>query len=248
MRYFILSDVHGNLDALEAVLADVPRAEYDRLLVLGDLVGYGAQPNEVVDRIRALEPDVIIRGNHDKVAVGLDDAEGFNLVAREAVEWTAGTLTDANRAYLTALPAGPLFVDEDIEVCHGSPHDEDAYIFESLDALRGLKLLARPVGFFGHTHVPIVFTLSDDTFDLVAPDPAARESVLELRPDVRYLINPGSVGQPRDGDPRAAYALYDHGARQLRMRRVPYLVEAAQVRIRQAGLPEGLAKRLALGR
>ena len=121
MRWFILTDIHGNVDALDAVLAVVPRDAYDRLLVLGDLVGYGASPNEVVDRIHALRPDVLIRGNHDQVASGVESPDRFNQLAAEAAQWTLETLTVENRERVAGLPAGPQIVDAQVEVCHGTP-------------------------------------------------------------------------------------------------------------------------------
>jgi diadenosine tetraphosphatase ApaH/serine/threonine PP2A family protein phosphatase len=248
VRYFVLTDIHGNAEALDAVVRAVPAGSYDRLLVLGDLVGYGADPNAVIDRVRALKPAAVIRGNHDKVAAGIEDAEDFNLAAREAALWTAEALTPVNRDYLAELPSGPVIVDDGVEIFHGSPDDEDAYIFENLDALRALKMTRRPVAFFGHTHLPIAFVLRADLFDIIVPDTRERISTLMLDKGARYLVNPGSVGQPRDGDARAAYALYDSDQSIVQLCRVPYAVDAAQVKIRKAGLPEGLAHRLGLGR
>ena len=247
MRYLILSDIHSNLEALEAVLAAAPTGSFDRSIVLGDLVGYGADPNAVVDRVRSLDPDVLIRGNHDKVASGLEEPEGFNRVARAAVTWTYATLTPENRAYVAALPLGPIVVDELVEACHGSPHDEDEYLFEELDALRSFAAMDRPVCLFGHTHVPAVYSLAGDTLGTEDPEGEADTGVL-LRSEHRYLINPGSVGQPRDGDARAAYAILDVEARQIHLRRVDYPVAVAQQKILDAGLPPPLAHRLAAGR
>ncbi|HEX5475544.1 MAG TPA: metallophosphoesterase family protein [Vicinamibacterales bacterium] len=245
MRYLILSDIHANLDALEAVLHDAGDA-WDRPLVLGDLAGYGADPNGVIDRVRALDPLAIIRGNHDKAACGLDDRSQFNQVARTAAEWTAGQLTPANCDYLRALPAGPIVVDETVEICHGAPFDEDHYIFDGLDAQRAIEMLTRPVGLFGHTHLPVVFTLAKR--ELAATIPEDGREPIALAGGVTYLVNPGSVGQPRDGDPRAAYGVLDTGARVLELRRVAYPIEQAQRKIQAAGLPPVLANRLALGR
>src|SRR5262249_1450810 len=161
MRYLVLTDIHANLEALDTCLADAQIRGYDSTLVLGDLVGYGADPNAVIERVQALGPVAVIRGNHDKVACGLEPAEGFNVVAKTAVQWTLTTLTPSHRAWLAALPLGPIQVDDLIEICHGSPFDEDAYIFDELDALRALKASVRPLCLFGHTHYPIVFSLAD---------------------------------------------------------------------------------------
>jgi predicted phosphodiesterase len=247
MRYLILSDIHANIDALEAVLAAAPAGTWDRAIVLGDLVGYGAEPNAVVDRVRALEPLMVIRGNHDKAASGIDDGSTFNTVARTAALWTLETLTDANREYLRALPMGPAQIDDRLEICHGAPFDEDHYIFDSEDARRALDAATRPVCLFGHTHLPVIFLRDADHFDGYVPAGAA-ETPVPLDAASGYLINPGSVGQPRDGDPRAGFAIYATEESSLLLRRVPYPVEKAQRRIHNAGLPSSLANRLGIGR
>jgi diadenosine tetraphosphatase ApaH/serine/threonine PP2A family protein phosphatase len=215
--------------------------------VLGDLVGYGADPNAVIERVQALHPVAVIRGNHDKVACGLEPAEGFNVVAKSAVQWTLTTLTPAHRAWLAALPLGPIQVDDLIEICHGSPFDEDAYIFDELDALRALKASARPLCLFGHTHYPIVFALAEGDWD-GGDLSASQDTRVTLRERFKYLLNPGSVGQPRDGDARAAYAIVDTATRRVETFRLKYPVDQAQAKIVKAGLPEVLAARLANGR
>lgn len=247
MRYLIISDIHSNLEALEAVLQAAPPERFDKVLVLGDIVGYGADPNAVVDRVRELAPDVIVRGNHDKVASGVEPADGFNDAARRAALWTFNALTPENRAYLAELEAGPRIIDETLEICHGSPVDEDEYIFEPTDAIEALRVAERPVCFFGHTHVQIAYWLSGDSFDVIVTG-SDDETQITLDPSRRYLINPGSIGQPRDGDPRAAFATFDAAAGVVVLRRVPYPVNDAQAKIAAAGLPEGLARRLALGK
>ena len=246
MRFLILSDIHANLDALEAVLAHVD-GRWDRAVVLGDLVGYGAQPNEVIARVLELEPIVVIRGNHDKAACGIDDGSQFNYVARTAAAWTADQLTPSYCQYLRELPMGPTELDDRVEICHGSPFDEDHYIFDGSDARRGIDAATRPLCLYGHTHLPAVFRQVDDAFDGAAPDGNAT-TVLPLQRGARYLVNCGSVGQPRDGDPRAGYGVLDDEARNLTLYRVAYPVDAAQARIIAAGLPQSLANRLALGR
>jgi diadenosine tetraphosphatase ApaH/serine/threonine PP2A family protein phosphatase len=246
MRYLVISDIHGNLEALESVLR-VLDGRHDAVLVLGDLVGYGADPNGVIDRVRGLDPRLVIRGNHDKVAAGLDDGESFNAVARSAVLWTYEALTADNRAYLTALPPGPQTIDDLVEICHGTPFDEDAYLFDDLDALRAFEAASRPVCLFGHTHVAVAFRYAE-SLELVAGPGDTAGTRLEFTPDARYLINAGSVGQPRDGDPRAGAAILDADARTIELFRIPYPIEEAQRKIRLAGLPEVLAKRLSLGR
>jgi diadenosine tetraphosphatase ApaH/serine/threonine PP2A family protein phosphatase len=247
MRYLVLSDIHANMQAFEAVL-DASRAlRHDRLLVLGDLVGYGADPNAVVDKVRDLAPHALIRGNHDKVGSGLESPEGFNAVARNAIRWTYETLTPANREWLAALPAGPVMVDDVIEICHGTPFDEDAYVFDDLDALRALHAAERPLCLFGHTHVQIGYALRADQFTLTTLDDD-RPLVMPLVEGTQYLLNPGSVGQPRDGDPRAGFGLVDTETREMIVYRIEYPIEQAQKRIVDEGLPDVLAQRLALGR
>lgn len=247
MRYLILSDIHANLEALQSTLASADA--YERVLVLGDLVGYGADPNAVIDLVRTLPVAAMIRGNHDKVAAGLEDTEAFNHVAREAIAWTASTLTAENRAWLAALPQGPVMVDETAEICHGTPFDEDMYVFDELDALRAIRASQRPLCLYGHTHVPAVFRLNEreSALDLIGPSRSAA-STFSLEPALQFLVNCGAVGQPRDGDPRAAYGMFDTDARTVTILRVTYDVQAAQTKIIQAGLPAVLAQRLAVGR
>jgi diadenosine tetraphosphatase ApaH/serine/threonine PP2A family protein phosphatase len=247
LRYLILSDIHANVDALDAVLADATSSVWNRALVLGDLVGYGAEPNAVIERVLALDPLATIRGNHDKAAVCLEDAEDFNHVARAAAIWTAQALTPENRMYLERLPEGPLSIDDRTEICHGAPFDEDHYIFSLEDATPALDATARPLCLFGHTHLPVVYR-RDSSGDTAPVQCSDGEVDVKLAIDARYLVNPGSVGQPRDGDPRAAYAIYDSGTRQVTLRRVHYDIEEAQRRILAAGLPLSLAQRLAIGR
>jgi len=247
MRYLVLTDIHANLQALETCLADATDRGYDETLVLGDLVGYGADPNAVITRVQALKPLAIVRGNHDKVACGLEQADGFNAVAKSAARWTLDVLIPEYREWLAALPEGPIAVDDTVEICHGSPFDEDAYIFDELDAVRALKVSTRMLCLFGHTHYPVTFELSAESFDSVGSTSAA-ETQVQLRDGCKYLINPGSVGQPRDGDPRAAYAIVDTTERRVELFRARYRVDDAQAKIVDAGLPDVLAQRLAVGR
>jgi diadenosine tetraphosphatase ApaH/serine/threonine PP2A family protein phosphatase len=246
VRYLIISDIHANMDAFEAVLAHATD-RWDRVLVLGDLVGYGAEPQAVIDRVRALEPDAVIRGNHDKAACGIDDGSQFNTTARVAAMWTGEQLTPDGRAYLRALPMGPVEIDAQTEICHGTPFDEDHYIFDGSDAVMAFDAAERPLCLYGHTHLPAIFRKIDDHYEGAPPD-GDREVVLPLQRGARYLVNVGSVGQPRDGDPRAGYGVLDAEARELRLYRVSYPVEDTQRKIIAAGLPMSLANRLAIGR
>jgi diadenosine tetraphosphatase ApaH/serine/threonine PP2A family protein phosphatase len=245
MLYLILSDIHSNIDALDQVLADAARFEDSRILLLGDLVGYGAEPNAVIDRLRSLPVAAAIRGNHDRVAGGLGDAGAFNDVARASARATARLLTEESRDYLRGLPPGPMQVSSLIEICHGTPLDEDEYIFDEMDAVYAIRSASRPVCLFGHTHAPFAMRMAGEEVDFVDVSPGAR---FALEDGVRYLVNVGSVGQPRDGDPRAAYGILDSDARTLTCHRVAYPVERAQQRIREAGFPDVLARRLSVGR
>ena len=246
MRYLVLSDIHANMDAFEAVLAHAS-GSWDRVLVLGDLVGYGAEPNAAVDTVRSLDPEALIRGNHDKAASGIDDGSQFNHVARIAALWTGTQLTPENLAFVRGLPTGPVQVDALTEICHGTPFDEDHYIFDASDAMLALQSAQRPLCLFGHTHLPVLFKIVEERFEGMPLDPD-RDHVIPLQRGARYLVNVGSIGQPRDGDPRAGYGILDDEARELRAFRVPYPVERAQQKILAAGLPASLANRLALGR
>jgi diadenosine tetraphosphatase ApaH/serine/threonine PP2A family protein phosphatase len=248
MRYLIFSDLHANLDAFEAVLGAAPPA--DRILILGDIVGYGAEPNAVIDRVRALDPVQIIRGNHDKVASGLEMPDSFNPAALQSAAWTFDKLTGDNRAWLYAIPPGPAEIDETIEICHGSPEDEDEYLFSAADAGRVFPSVKRPVCFFGHTHVAVSYSTCANfkEVELREPDQDETSTIIGIKARRHYLINPGAVGQPRDGDPRAAFAYFDTTTQSVELRRVPYDVARAQQRIRAAGLPDVLARRLGLGR
>jgi predicted phosphodiesterase len=248
MRYLVISDIHSNLEALDAVLRASAAQRYDAVLVLGDLVGYGADPNAVVDRVRGLNPTAIVRGNHDKVAAGLDDAEDFNPMAKSAAHWTRESLTPATLDYLRNLPTGPKLVDETIEICHGSPLDEDLYVVADIDAARSIAVARTPICLFGHTHVALSARMdSQRRLEIEAPQ-GHPEFATTIDRDTKYLINPGSVGQPRDGDSRAAYAIVDLDGRVVTLYRVAYPIETAQKKILDAGLPPMLAYRLGMGR
>jgi diadenosine tetraphosphatase ApaH/serine/threonine PP2A family protein phosphatase len=250
VRILILSDIHANLEALEACLAAAPA--YDRVWNLGDVVGYGANPNEVTDRSRQLG-EFIIRGNHDKACSGVTSLDDFNPVAGIAVLWTRQRLTPENLNFLHDLPAGPLSPMEGVQCVHGSPRDEDEYVLMRRDAYSMLGHADAPVTFFGHTHVQGGFWIDDEKNQEGGLEPkyvsrnGKQELTIELDATARYMINPGSVGQPRDGDPRAAFAFYDTDQRTVTFHRVPYDIAAAQEKIFAAGLPERLAIRLEQG-
>jgi len=250
MRALLLSDIHANLEALEAVLAAAP--QHDVVWNLGDVVGYGANPNEVIEESRRLG-NVFVRGNHDRACCGLGGVEEFNPVAQRAARWTEFVLTEEHREWLRQLAAGPIMPDgPQVSCVHGSPNDEDEYIVTVRDAWPSLIETGRRLTFFGHTHVQGGFATNGDDWFRLTPHYARRnereEFELQLREGARYLINPGSVGQPRDGDWRAAFAIYDDAQMLLTWYRVPYDLREAQERILQAGLPDRLASRLRDGR
>jgi len=246
MKYLILSDIHSNLEALTSVLRHVKRKRFDRVVVLGDVVGYGADPNRTVEQVRRLKRMMIIRGNHDKVCSGLESGEMFNRIALESAKWTQNKLLSRHRSWLARLPKGPAQIDELFSISHGTPMDEDAYIFGEIEALNMFRFFEQPICFFGHSHFPVIFSLDSEALTTYVPRDAAFR--LKLRKDTRYLINPGSIGQPRDGDQRASFGIYDSGKMTMAIHRVPYQYQVTQGKIRAAGLPRPLADRLAVGR
>jgi predicted phosphodiesterase len=251
LRILLVSDIHANHEALDATLAAAP--SFDTVVNLGDIVGYGASPNEVAKRSRELGK-IFVRGNHDKAVTGLLDLEDFNPMAATAAIWTRNELTSANLEWLRALPHGPVALPEfpEVQVVHGSPIDEDEYVVSLGDALAPLITLTTPLTFFGHTHLQGGFFASDTTADGFRPEyrtvGQAESVALQLKKDTRYMINPGSVGQPRDGDWRAAFALFDTEEQIVHFHRTPYNLKNAQDRIFAAKLPPRLATRLASGR
>ncbi|MCX6354121.1 MAG: metallophosphoesterase family protein [Candidatus Aureabacteria bacterium] len=240
MRYALISDIHGNTDALHAVLADIEKSGADKLLCLGDIVGYGAEPEECLREVRSEKIDTI-QGNHDSATVGTTPLEHFNEYAKEAVLWTAARLGAEDKKYLRDLPltrdyGGFTIVHSSLD----APH-EWHYIVDMLAARRCFELLTERICFIGHSHVPLVFTESGSLS-------CGRESEIAIREDARYIINIGSVGQPRDGDSRASYGFYDTEAMRVEIRRVPYDIRSVQIKIESAGLPRFLAFRLGIGR
>lgn len=246
MRYIILSDLHANLEALNGVLEHT-EGRYDQAVCCGDLVGYGADPNAVVEWVRE-HCAATVRGNHDKACTGLEDLEWFNPVAKKAALWTQQTLTAENADWTRALPKGPVRLDG-FQVVHGAPFDEDEYLLAADEAGQAFGYMEARIAFFGHTHVQGGFIWNHSRVETVPrPSPRSDRELIEIDPACAYLLNPGSVGQPRDGDPRAAYCLYDSDAGMVTYFRVPYDIALAQKKIRDAGLPPVLADRLAIGR
>jgi len=250
VRILVLSDIHANLEALEACLDAAPAC--DRVFNLGDVVGYGANPNEVIERSRKLG-NIFVRGNHDKACAGLISLEGFNPIASLAVLWTQQQLAPETLEFLRALPAGPISPVEGLQCVHGSARDEDEYVMVAREAYALLAQSAAPLTFFGHTHIQCGFCVQKQTQlgQVIVPNYQTAQNTqkfqIYLREDTNYMINPGSIGQPRDNDPRAAFMLYDSGDSSITFYRVPYNIPVAQKKIRAAGLPDRLADRLAEG-
>ncbi len=245
MRRLIISDIHGNIDALFAVLQDA-HGLYDEIICCGDLVGYGASPGEVVDWVRD-NAAACVRGNHDRVCCGLEDLEWFNPSARAAALWSQSALSESQRQWLAALPRGPLYFN-DFEISHGAPFDEDEYLVHTQDVVGADRYLMRPICFVGHTHLQRGWVYHRGGLQTLSiPAAGEHDSIVELDPDALYIINPGSVGQPRDRNPHAAYALWDNRTNLLAYCRVPYDIASAQQRILATGLDPWLAERLAHG-
>jgi predicted phosphodiesterase len=242
MKFLIVSDVHGNREALEAVLRDAC-GHYDKILCLGDIVGYGADPNFIVDWARA-EVSAIVRGNHDAACAGLESLSRFNRNAADAATWSRRVLSPKNLAYLKRLPAGPLLY-EGFDLVHGSPFGEFDYLCSRGDVAAISDRMTTPLTFFGHTHDQGGFQIQrNGKIKLIDP---RVPTGLVLAPRSKYLVNPGSVGQPRDQDPDAGYAIYSPAERKIEFRRVKYDTRAAGKKIVKAGLPERLAARLLIG-
>jgi len=245
MRYLVFTDIHGNMEAFHAVLKFAQKKRIDHYICLGDLVGYGASPNEVVQKLLTLKPISLVRGNHDKAVCGLDSVQTFNPIAAAAIYWTKNRITKKHFDFLYRLSQSPEIVQETITICHGAPFDEDYYIFGEFDAAEAFSYFQTPICFFGHTHFPFVYTEKDQTVEGTFLE--GNSNQVKLEKGVRYLINPGSVGQPRDRNPLAACAIYDSDTRIVKFHRVEYDIEGAQKKILEQDLPTALAERLSLG-
>lgn len=240
MRIAVFSDIHGNAEALDVVLNSGRERGVEKWICLGDIVGYGADPSECITRVRELAATVV-RGNHDAATTGMMSLNYFNVDARKAAEWTAEQLSTAERQYLVSLPlvherSGAYFV-------HAEPLNPKqwGYVTDLWSAEDALKAIAANFCFVGHSHIPFICSLRDG-------NPAyCTSSCVQLRPRTRYLANVGSVGQPRDGDWRSCFAIWDQEQSTLELVRCTYDLARTQQKIRDAGLPESLAARLATG-
>ncbi len=255
MRYLIVSDIHGNREALEAVLRDAAEAGggFDRAVCCGDLCDYGPDSAFAIEWART-QTAAVIRGNHDRICSGLDTMEEFTPLAQASARWTMEHLSELDRSYLRELQEGPMPVDDALVLVHGAPYDEDEYVTDLVEAatvfgfLAGTEHVELP-HFFGHTHLQGAFVRNEGRIRQIAkPGEREQETRIALEPGAAYLINPGAVGQPRDGDPRAAYAIFDTVEREVALRRVQYDFGATQRKIVAVGLPARLAERLAGGR
>lgn len=247
MNIGIISDIHSNLEALNAVMEDIRAREVDQIWCLGDIVGYNADPDRCCEIVRKM-CRVVIMGNHDSAVVGNFEPHHFNRVAREAVMWGRKVLKRSSLDYLKTLRSAVVFDDVGL-IVHGSPTDPDKYVISGDSARNELlfmvKNLRKKVCFFGHTHFPVAYELDGRGEDDFHVHPG--NGSLSLKEESGYLINPGSVGQPRDGDQRASYLLFDKEKMTVRWMRVPYDIQACQEKIIQAGLPHFLAERLERG-
>jgi predicted phosphodiesterase len=240
MRYGIIADIHGNLEGLQVVLADIKDQKCTHVVCLGDVVGYGANPKECLDIIRGMNIPVV-KGNHDEYIGSSEDPEGFNDAAAEAVSWSRNQLTEDDRRWLRDLKYFRLVANFSIVHATLDAPQRWGYVFEKLEAAASFTYQNTQVCFFGHTHVPVAFIRDTGVR-------GGTYSKFRVESGKKYFVNVGSVGQPRDGDPRAAYVIYDLPQQSIELRRLDYDIPTAQAKIRAAGLPERLAERLATGR
>jgi diadenosine tetraphosphatase ApaH/serine/threonine PP2A family protein phosphatase len=256
MRTLVISDIHASLEGMDACLI-AAKDKYDQVFNLGDVVGYGASPNEVVEKSIELG-GLLVRGNHDKACAGLSDLDDFNPIAALAAYWTRQKLTPPNLEWVKNLPIGPIKPEnvDGAQCVHGSPIDEDQYIISARDAYEPLEEMGERLTFFGHTHIQGGFALGtsakgDPEIMIIRPVYQTEKELetfqLALLEGKRYLINPGSAGQPRDGDWRVAFAIYDDEEKMVTFHRVPYDIKSAQEKIFKANLPDRLATRLETG-
>lgn len=244
MRYAVISDIHSNLEALTSFLVEKDRLAIDTVVCLGDIVGYNANPNECIDLVRK-HGFVCLMGNHDSRGAGLAEPNDFNYNASVAIRWTRKVLTPENAAFLGSLPPF-ISIDNRFIAFHGWLSDTDRYIMSASDAETNLSLMVETggerIGFFGHTHIPAVYLKKDGRVERLSPEDDVR-----LEKDSSYLINPGSIGQPRDRDPRASFVVFDVKKKLVTFHRVGYDIQATADKISEAGLPERLGERLKLG-
>lgn len=248
MRRLLLSDIHSNMEALDCCMERARDAGFDSVVCCGDVVGYGPEPNEAITLLRK-ERALTIRGNHDRVASGADDPTDFNPHAARAALWTRNALTRESREYLRDLPLGPFAIGDGAEMVHGAVTHEDDYIMSAHDAAASFALTEAPLTFFGHTHFQAVYAADADC-NVTAErfEVANGHGKHRLKEGLQYLVNPGSVGQPRDSDVRAGFAIWDSASRSIEFYRVEYPFEVTQDKMRKVDLPSYLIDRLTYGR
>lgn len=245
MRYGIFSDVHANLEALEAVLGFFKKERIQSFICLGDLVGYGPNPNECIERIAGLKKVQVIAGNHDHASVGLKELTWFNDMATRSLNWTKRQLKEENRSFLMRLPR--LIDASQFTLAHGSPRDPiDEYVLTPRQYLDNLEFFRTPVCFIGHTHVPSVFF--SDSLGMIQHKPLLDGEPYKIDPQAKTIVNAGSVGQPRDGDPRSSCLIFDTEKSEVTAHRVAYDIAAVQDKMKLATLPLFLIERLGYGR
>jgi predicted phosphodiesterase len=247
MRYGIVSDIHSNLEALDAVLKELDQQGSDQLVCLGDIVGYGPDPNECCDVLRQRNC-LAIAGNHDEAAASANHAERFNSLAAAAIAWTRNQLTTENRSFLMGLPRERHF--DTFDIVHGTPGSHFDYVLGITDACNAFEHVHKPITFIGHTHVAEVFF--QECSNMREPGRTFHQRLanggrIEITPQFRYIVNPGSVGQPRDRNPQASFARYDEGANVIEVHRVTYDVKRVREKMVRVDLPPELAERLSLG-
>ena len=239
MRVLVISDIHGNANALQSVLANA--GAVDAVWCLGDVVGYGPDPNECVSLLKDLPKLVCLQGNHDAAAVGELALDGFNIEARNSIEWLREQLSSTSIAFLKGLE--PRQEVDGVTLAHASPRQPVLeYLLDTYSAAENFAYFGTDICFVGHTHIPVLFILNDEGIQLQIPEANCTYTL-----ERRTIANPGSVGQPRDRDPRAAYAIYDDQTRDWDYRRIPYNIPEVQKRMRSAGLPERHVNRLGAG-
>ncbi len=244
MKYLIFSDIHGNLEAFKKLLSLKQIKNIDKMLFLGDLVGYGPDPDEVINLFKELKNVYYIRGNHDKVISDLESSSMFNPIAQFSAEWSKSNIGGKNKGFLRKFPKGPMVIDSFITICHGSNFDEDYYVFSPYEALESLKFMTTSIGFFGHTHFPIMYMYRNKKINSVALE---SNKTIKLDVNTRYLINPGSIGQPRDRNPDPSFIIFDSDKKVIKYYRFKYDYKLTQKKIRENGIPEPLAARLESG-
>ena len=246
MHYLILADIHANFQALQAIVDVAGNERVDKYIILGDVVDYGAEPNESLQLLSKLAPQETVRGDHEKWHTKILGDDYLSDEALTACRWTQKHLGKEGFEYIKSFPAGPRIIDKTFMIVHGSYEGEDDYIIDNEAVVGNFGKLKTKIGFFGHTHVPVIFCeKSEKQIDAVRVKDGTKEHQLDW--NNRYLINPGSAGQPRDHDPRTSFAIFDSDGMVIKMFRIPYDHETAAKKIVEAGLPADLAQRLIAG-